>query len=82
MPVIPALRRLEQEDCQEFKASLGYRVKSCPKEKRKEGRKNVRKKGKKTFSFYMMSCADLKDVWLRRGTVRELRLRPRPSPER
>jgi hypothetical protein len=28
MPVIPTFRRLREEDC-EFKASLGYRVRSC-----------------------------------------------------
>ena len=29
--IIPVLRRLGQEDCHEFKASLGYRVRSISK---------------------------------------------------
>jgi hypothetical protein len=32
MPVTPALRRLRQEEC-EFKASLEYVVRACPKNK-------------------------------------------------
>jgi hypothetical protein len=35
MPVIPALRRLKQEDC-EFKASLSYIVRLCLKKKKLE----------------------------------------------
>jgi hypothetical protein len=27
--VIPALGRMRQEDCHEFKASLGYKLRSC-----------------------------------------------------
>jgi hypothetical protein len=39
MPVIPALRRLRQED-NKFKVSLGYIVRPCEKEKeRKKGKK-------------------------------------------
>jgi hypothetical protein len=34
MPVIPALRRLRQEEC-EFQVSLGYMVRPCLKEKKK-----------------------------------------------
>jgi hypothetical protein len=34
LAVIPALGRLRQKDC-EFKASLGYIVRSCPKTKKK-----------------------------------------------
>jgi hypothetical protein len=39
MPVVPALRKWRQED-REFKASLGYITRPCPKIQQKEkGRK-------------------------------------------
>ena len=53
MPIIPALGRLKQEDCQEFKASLGDRVKPCPKGvegKRKERNVSFYRSGKEIMT--------------------------------
>jgi hypothetical protein len=36
-PIIPALRRLKQKDC-EFKVNLGYVARPCLKTNRKKGR--------------------------------------------
>jgi hypothetical protein len=57
MPVIPAFRRLRQEDC-EFKASLGYIVRPCLKKKNPE---------KKFRSVISWPCSHTPSFFLKLG---------------
>jgi hypothetical protein len=49
-PVIPALGKLRQEDC-EFQASLDYTVRSCLKKKKKKKKKKPTNKTNKIILF-------------------------------
>jgi hypothetical protein len=49
-PVIPALMRLRQDEC-EFKASWGYTVKACPKNKEKKRKKEREKKNQNILNI-------------------------------
>lgn len=44
MPVVPTLGRLMQDNCQEFKASLYYKARSCLKKKGAGGEEGEREK--------------------------------------